>query len=196
MGNRRADVTRTTSETNIECSLELEGSGKTEINTGIGFFDHMLNSFAKHGLFDLKCKVSGDLFVDCHHSIEDTGIVLGQAIKKAVGSKKGIKRYGSVTIPMDDALILCALDLSGRPYLVFDAQFTTNRVGYFDTEMVKEFFYAICYSCGMNLHIKQLAGNNNHHKIEGIFKAFAKALDEATQYDKRIEDVLSTKGSL
>ena len=138
MGNRRADVTRTTSETNIECSLELEGSGKTEINTGIGFFDHMLNSFAKHGLFDLKCKVSGDLFVDCHHSIEDTGIVLGQAIKKAVGSKKGIKRYGSVTIPMDDALILCALDLSGRPYLVFDAQFTTNRVGYFDTEMVKE----------------------------------------------------------
>ena len=156
----------------------------------------MLNSFAKHGLFDLKCKVSGDLFVDCHHSIEDTGIVLGQAIKKAVGSKKGIKRYGSVTIPMDDALILCALDLSGRPYLVFDAQFTTNRVGYFDTEMVKEFFYAICYSCGMNLHIKQLAGNNNHHIIEGIFKAFAKALDEATQYDKRIEDVLSTKGSL
>ena len=196
MGNRRADVTRTTSETNIECSLELEGSGKTEINTGIGFFDHMFNSFAKHGLFDLKCKVSGDLFVDCHHSIEDTGIVLGQAIKKAVGSKKGIKRYGSVTIPMDDALILCALDLSGRPYLVFDAQFTTNRVGYFDTEMVKEFFYAICYSCGMNLHIKQLAGNNNHHIIEGIFKAFAKALDEATQYDKRIEDVLSTKGSL
>ena len=196
MGNRRADVTRTTSETNIECSLELEGSGKTEINTGIGFFDHMLNSFAKHGLFDLKCKVSGDLFVDCHHSIEDTGSVLGQAIKKAVGSKKGIKRYGSVTIPMDDALILCALDLSGRPYLVFDAQFTTNRVGYFDTEMVKEFFYAICYSCGMNLHIKQLAGNNNHHIIEGIFKAFAKALDEATQYDKRIEDVLSTKGSL
>ncbi len=196
MGNRRADVTRTTSETNIECSLELEGSGKTEINTGIGFFDHMLNSFAKHGLFDLKCKVAGDLFVDCHHSIEDTGIVLGQAIKKAVGSKKGIKRYGSVTIPMDDALILCALDLSGRPYLVFDAQFTTNRVGYFDTEMVKEFFYAICYSCGMNLHIKQLAGNNNHHIIEGIFKAFAKALDEATQYDKRIEDVLSTKGSL
>lgn len=196
MGNRRADVTRTTSETNIECSLELEGSGKTEINTGIGFFDHMLNSFAKHGLFDLKCKVAGDLFVDCHHSIEDTGIVLGQAIKKAVGSKKGIKRYGSVTIPMDDALILCALDLSGRPYLVFDTQFTTNRVGYFDTEMVKEFFYAICYSCGMNLHIKQLAGNNNHHIIEGIFKAFAKALDEATQYDKRIEDVLSTKGSL
>ena len=108
----------------------------------------------------------------------------------------GIKRYGSVTIPMDDALILCALDLSGRPYLVFDAQFTTNRVGYFDTETVKEFFYAICYSCGMNLHIKQLAGNNNHHIIEGIFKAFAKALDEATQYDKRIEDVLSTKGSL
>ncbi len=196
MGNRRADVTRTTSETNIECSLELEGSGKTEINTGIGFFDHMLNSFAKHGLFFFFCKVSGDLFVDCHHSIEDTGIVLGQAIKKAVGSKKGIKRYGSVTIPMDDALILCALDLSGRPYLVFDAQFTTNRVGYFDTEMVKEFFYAICYSCGMNLHIKQLAGNNNHHIIEGIFKAFAKALDEATQYDKRIEDVLSTKGSL
>ena len=196
MGNRRADVTRTTSETNIECSLELEGSGKTEINTGIGFFDHMLNSFAKHGLFDLKCKVSGDLFVDCHHSIEDTGIVLGQAIKKAVGSKKGIKRYGSVTIPMDDALILCALDLSGRPYLVFDAQFTTNRVGYFDTEIVKEFIYEICYSCGMNLHIKQLNGTNNHHIAEATFKAFAKALDEATGYEPRVEGVWSTKGML
>ncbi len=196
MGNRRADVTRTTSETNIECSLELEGSGKTEINTGIGFFDHMLNSFAKHGLFDLKCKVSGDLFVDCHHSIEDTGIVLGQAIKKAVGSKKGIKRYGSVTIPMDDALILCALDLSGRPYLVFDAQFTTNRVGYFDTEMVKEFFYAVSYKAKMNLHIKVLSGSNNHHIIEGMFKAFARALDEASQTDERITGILSTKGSL
>ncbi len=134
--------------------------------------------------------------MDSHHLIEDTGIVLGEAIKKALGDKKGIRRYGNFLLPMDEALVLCALDLSGRPYLVFDAEFTTDRVGYFDTEMVKEFFYAVSYSVGMNLHIRQIAGSNNHHIIEAMFKAFAKALDEATGYDARVTDVLSTKGTL
>ena len=196
MTERKSIVNRKTSETNISMALNIDGSGKAEIDTGIGFFDHMLNSFARHGLFDLKTKVEGDLYVDCHHSVEDTGIVLGQAIKEAIGDKKSIKRYGSVILPMDEALILCALDLSGRPYLVFDAEFTQESVGYLDTEMVKEFFYAVSYSAGMNLHIKMLSGSNNHHIIEGMFKAFAKALDEATMIDKRITDVLSTKGSL
>lgn len=196
MENRTASVTRTTKETEIALTLGIDGSGKTDIQTGIGFFDHMLNSFARHGFFDLDCKVKGDLYVDCHHTIEDTGIVLGEAIKKSLGDKKGIRRYGSFLLPMDEALVMCALDLSGRPYLVFDAAFTTDRVGYFDTEMVKEFFYAVSYSAGMNLHIRQMSGSNNHHIIESMFKAFAKALDEATGYDARITDVLSTKGSL
>lgn len=193
---RKASVKRETNETDISMEFTIDGSGKAEISTGIGFFDHMLNSFTRHGLFDMKLSVKGDLYVDTHHSIEDTGIVLGQAIKEAIGDKKSIKRYGSVILPMDEALVLCSLDLSGRPYLVCDAEFTTDRVGYFDTEMVKEFFYAISYSAGMNLHIKVLSGSNNHHIIEGIFKAFAKALDEATITDPRIKDIMSTKGSL
>ena len=193
---RKASVKRETNETDISMDFAIDGSGKAEISTGIGFFDHMLNSFTRHGLFDMKLSVKGDLYVDTHHSIEDTGIVLGQAIKEAIGDKKSIKRYGSVILPMDEALVLCSLDLSGRPYLVCDAEFTTDRVGYFDTEMVKEFFYAISYSAGMNLHIKLLSGSNNHHIIEGIFKAFAKALDEATITDPRIKDIMSTKGSL
>lgn len=196
MEHRTAAVPRVTNETNIALVLGLDGSGKTDIQTGIGFLDHMLNSFARHGFFDLDCKGKGDLYVDSHHLIEDTGIVLGEAIKKALGDKKGIRRYGNFLLPMDEALVLCALDLSGRPYLVFDAEFTTDRVGYFDTEMVKEFFYAVSYSAGMNLHIRQIAGSNNHHIIEAMFKAFAKALDEATGYDARVTDVLSTKGTL
>ena len=194
--DRTASISRTTSETDIAVTLNLDGSGCSDIDTGIGFFDHMLRSFAKHGFFDLTVQVKGDLEVDCHHTIEDTGIVLGEAIKKAVGDKKGIRRYGSFALPMDETLVLAALDLSGRPYLCFDADFTVDRVGEFDTEMVREFFYAISYSCGMNLHIRQLAGQNNHHIIEAIFKSFAKALDEATGYDPRIKDVLSTKGTL
>lgn len=193
---RRADYVRKTKETDIALSFTLDGKGETSLNTGIGFFDHMLDGFARHGFFDLKVNVVGDLAVDCHHTIEDTGIVLGNAIKKAIGDKKGIKRYGSCMLPMDETLVLCAIDLSGRPYLAFDAEFTTDRVGYFDTEMVKEFFYAISYTVGMNLHIKVLSGTNNHHIIEAIFKAFAKALDEATTIDPRITDILSTKGSL
>ena len=193
---RKADFVRKTKETDIALSLCLDGTGKSSVSTGIGFFDHMLEGFAWHGLFDLKVSVEGDLAVDCHHTIEDTGIVLGNAIKKAVGDKCGIKRYGSCILPMDEVLVLCAIDLSGRPYLAFDAEFTTDRVGYFDTEMVKEFFYAISYTAGMNLHIKVLSGGNNHHVIEAMFKAFAKALDEATVIDPRITDVLTTKGSL
>lgn len=194
--NRSAEIQRKTNETDIVMSLNIDGSGKADINTGIGFFDHMLNSFARHGFFDLSLKVKGDLYVDSHHTIEDTGIVLGEAIKKALGDKKGIKRYGYFILPMDETLVLASLDLSGRPYLVFDAEFSTDRVGDYDTEMVKEFFYAVSYAAGMNLHIKVLSGNNNHHIIEGIYKAFAKALDEATSFDARITDVLSTKGSL
>ncbi len=193
---RIAEYTRKTKETDIYLSFDLDGRGDAKVDTGIGFFDHMLDGFARHGLFDLNVKVTGDLVVDCHHTIEDTGIVLGNAIKKAVGDKKGIKRFGSCMLPMDEALVLCAVDLSGRPYLSFDAEFTTDRVGYMDTEMVKEFFYAISYSAGMNLHLKVITGGNNHHMIEAMFKAFAKALDEATIIDPRITDILSTKGSL
>ena len=193
---RIAEYTRKTKETDIYLSFDLDGRGDAKVDTGIGFFDHMLDGFARHGLFDLNVKVTGDLVVDCHHTIEDTGIVLGNAIKKAVGDKKGIKRFGSCMLPMDETLVLCAVDLSGRPYLSFDAEFTTDRVGYMDTEMVKEFFYAISYSAGMNLHLKVITGGNNHHMIEAMFKAFAKALDEATIIDPRIADILSTKGSL
>ncbi len=193
---RTAAVTRTTKETDIAVTLNLDGSGKAEISTGIGFFDHMLNGFARHGLFNLNCQVKGDLEVDCHHTIEDTGIVLGQAIRKAVGDKKGIVRYGTCILPMDESLVLCSLDLSGRPYYVSDVEFPTERVGEMDTQMVKEFFYAVSYSAAMNLHFKMLSGGNSHHMIEGMFKAFAKALDMAVAHNPRITDVLSTKGSL
>lgn len=193
---RQANITRKTNETDISLKLVLDGFGDSNINTGIGFFDHMLISFAKHGLFNLDIKATGDLIVDCHHTIEDVGIVLGEAIKKAIGDKKAIRRYGDIILPMDEALILCAIDLSGRPYLVFEANFHSDRVGYFDTQMVKEFFYAVSYSAGMNLHIRQISGENDHHIIEGMFKAFAKALDEATGKDARIKSLLSTKGTL
>lgn len=193
---RQASIHRKTSETDIDLFIRIDGSGDAQIDTGIGFFDHMLKSFAKHGMFDLKLNVTGDLIVDCHHTVEDVGIVLGEAIKKALGDKKSIRRYGDIILPMDEALILCAIDLSGRPYLVFDATFSSDMVGYFDTQMVKEFFYAISYSAGMNLHIREMSGENDHHIIEGMFKAFAKALDEACSKDARIKSVLSTKGSL
>lgn len=196
MADRISALSRKTKETDISVSLNIDGAGKAQINTGVGFFDHMLEGFSKHGFFDLKLQCEGDLEVDCHHTIEDCGIVFGNAIKEAVGDKKGIKRFGSCILPMDETLVLCAIDLSGRPYLVFDGEFTADRVGYMDTEMVKEFFYAISYSAGMNLHIKVLNPGNNHHMIEAMFKAFARALDEATTYDPRITDILSTKGSL
>jgi len=193
---RTANIKRKTSETDISLFINLDGRGEADVDTGIGFFDHMLKSFAKHGFFDLKLKCSGDLIVDCHHTIEDVGIVLGSAIKEALKDKKGIKRFGNFYLPMDETLVLAAIDLSGRPYLVFDADFKSDRVGYFDTQMVKEFFYAISYSAGLNLHLKQISGENDHHIIEAMFKAFAKALDEAVSIDPRITNVLSTKGSL
>ena len=194
--DRTASISRTTSETDIAVTLNLDGSGRSDIDTGIGFFDHMLRSFAKHGFFDLTVHVKGDLEVDCHHTIEDTGIVLGEAIKKALDDKKGIRRYGSFALPMDETLVLCAVDLSGRPYLVFDGEFTTERLGTLDTEMIREFFYAVSYSAGMNLHIKVLSPGNNHHMAEAMFKAFARALDEAVSHDPRVKGILSTKGSL
>ncbi len=194
--DRIAAITRTTKETDISLTLNVDGSGRAEIDTGIGFFDHMLDGFARHGLFDLQVKIKGDLQVDTHHTIEDTGIVLGNAIAQAVGDKAGIVRYGSRILPMDEALILCALDLCGRPYLVYDLRLDREKVGELETEMVREFFYAVSYGAAMNLHLKQLEGSNNHHIIEGAFKAFAKALDEATGRDGRISGVLSTKGSL
>lgn len=196
MEKRVAEVTRKTQETDIKVSLNLDGSGVSNITTGIGFFDHMLQGFTKHGFYDMNVTTNGDLNVDGHHTVEDTGIVLGQAISKALGDKKGIKRYGSMILPMDETLVMCAIDLCGRPYFVMDADFEAPMVGDFDTQLVKEFFYAVSYSAAMNLHIKVLNGSNDHHKIEAIFKAFAKALDEASMIDPRIQGVLSTKGAL
>ena len=196
MADRCAKLSRKTKETDISVGLNIDGIGKSNIDTGIGFFNHMLEGFSKHGFFDLDMTCDGDLNVDCHHTIEDCGIVLGNAIAQAVGDKKGIKRFGSFILPMDEVLVLCAIDLSGRPYLQFDGEFTCERVSDMDTEMVREFFYAVSYSAVMNLHIKVLTPGNNHHMIEAMFKAFAKALDDACTYDSRIKDVMSTKGSL
>lgn len=193
---REAEIIRNTKETRIRVRLNLDGSGQYKVSTGVGFFDHMLEGFARHGLFDLEVEVKGDLHVDCHHTIEDTGIVLGQVIREAVGDKKGIKRYGSRVLPMDEVLVLCALDLGGRPYYRSDAEFPTERIGEMDTEMLREFFYAVSYSAAMNLHFKMLSSGNSHHMAEGMFKAFAKALDEAVSFDGRITDVLSTKGTI
>lgn len=196
MKERMAKISRKTNETDIVLEFQVDGCGKARIDTGIGFFDHMLNSFVKHGFFDMTITAKGDLHVDCHHTIEDVGIVLGQAIKEAIGEKEGMKRYGYFILPMDEALILCSLDLSGRAYFAYDVDLTVEKIGYMDTEMVKEFFYAVAYHAGMNLHIKMLEGSNNHHIVEGIFKAFSKALDQATQLDERVIGVLSTKGTL
>ena len=196
MSERISNVSRKTKETDIEMTFAVDGAGVASIDTGIGFFDHMLDGFARHGLFDLEVQVEGDLEVDCHHTIEDTGIVLGQAISEALGEKKGIKRYGSFILPMDETLALCAIDLSGRPYLNYQADFTVEKIGGFDTEMFREFFYAVSYSAAMNLHLKILDGGNNHHMAEALFKAFGKALDVAVLEEPRMKEVWSTKGSL
>ena len=194
--NREATVERNTKETQIQLTYRVDGTGKADIQSGVGFFDHMLDGFTRHGLFDLWLRVNGDLQVDDHHTIEDTGIVLGTAIKEAIGDKKGICRYGSCILPMDETLVLCAVDLSGRPYFVFDGAFSGDKMGDMSTQMVREFFYAISYTAGMNLHLKVLSGGNDHHVAEAMFKSFAKALDKATMFDPRITDVLSTKGTL
>lgn len=193
---RTAQISRDTKETQIKAILDLDGTGVGSVDTGIPFFDHMLGGFARHGFFDLDLTCRGDVDVDCHHTIEDTGIVLGSAIREAAGDKCGIRRYGHFLLPMDEALVLCAVDLSGRPYLVYDAHFTGQSLGGMDTQMGKEFFYAVSYAAGMNLHLKVLYGENDHHMMEAMFKAFGKALDMATGMDARITDVLSTKGTL
>ena len=193
---RSTTVERKTKETDISLILNIDGIGKGEIHTGIGFFDHMLEGFAKHGFFNLTLSCKGDLNVDCHHTMEDCGIVLGTALKEALGNKEGIRRFGSCILPMDETLVLCAIDLSSRPYLVFEDRFTTEKIGDMDTEMVREFFYAVSYSAGMNLHLKVLNSGNNHHIAEAMFKAFGRALDEACSTDPRIQGILSTKGSL
>lgn len=193
---RTATCTRKTKETDITVTINLDGQGENDIHTGIGFFDHMLNGFARHGLFDLTVHAAGDLDVDCHHTVEDVGIVLGTAIAKAVGSKEGIKRYGNFMLPMDESLVLCAIDLSGRPYLNFDADFPTEKIGELDTEMIREFFYAVSYSAMMNLHLKVLDGGNSHHMAEAMFKGFGKALDMATVEEPRMKEAWTTKGAL
>ena len=196
MDRRTASCTRTTKETDISLTINLDGQGKTRIDTGIPFFDHMLDGFARHGLFDLDVTVKGDTEVDSHHTIEDTGIVLGQAVAKALGEKAGIKRYGYFILPMDETLALCAVDLSGRPYLKYSADFTVPVLGTMDTEMVREFFYAVSYSAAMNLHVKIMEAGNNHHMAEAMIKAFGKALDMAVSAEPRMTEVWSTKGTL
>ncbi len=193
---RNATVKRKTKETDISCTLNLDGKGTAAIKTGIGFFDHMLEGFTRHGFFDLNMTVKGDLNVDSHHSVEDAGIVLGSAIKEALGDKKGITRFGDAMVPMDDVLALCAVDLCGRPYLKYDVPFTVEKIGYLETELIREFFYAVSYAAGMNIHIKIINEGNNHHMAEAVFKAFARALDRAVTIDGRLDEVPSTKGSL
>lgn len=194
--NRIASINRNTYETKINMTLDIDGIGINNINTGIGFFDHMLTHIAKHGLMDINVICDGDLDVDCHHTVEDIGIVLGKCINEALGNKAGIRRYGHTIVPMDEALVLCAIDFSGRGYLSFDAEFTIPSIGMLDTEMIKEFFRAVCENAKITLHIKMLSGTNNHHIAEAIFKAFGRAIDMATSIDERIDGVMSTKGIL
>jgi imidazoleglycerol-phosphate dehydratase (EC 4.2.1.19) len=193
---REAEVNRKTMETEIYVKINIDGTGKSDINTGIGFLDHMLNLFSKHGLFDLQVEAKGDLYVDSHHTVEDIGITLGQAFLKALGDKKSIKRYGLSYIPMDEALIRTVVDISGRPYLYYNLRLKMQSLGNFETETVEDFFRAFAYNSLITLHIEQLHGRNTHHIIEGAFKALGRSLDEATKIDNRIEGVPSTKGTL
>lgn len=193
---RVAECRRCTKETEISVKLNLDGTGKFSIDTGVGFFDHMLEGFAKHGFFDLEIRVKGDVHVDAHHTVEDTGIVLGQAFARALGDKEGISRFGYFILPMDDALVLAVLDISGRTYFAFEAELPAEKLGTMETETVREFFMGFASGLGMNLHIRQLAGLNTHHIVEAMFKAVAKAMDLAVKKDERIEGVLSTKGTL
>ena len=194
---RQATITRTTAETDITATVDLDGQGRYDIATGVGFFDHMLDQLARHSLIDITLRARGDLHIDDHHTVEDCGIALGQALTRALGDKRGIRRYGECTLPMDDARVLCALDLSGRPYLVWDVTFPTQRIGTFDTELVREFFQALATHGGITLHITQAAGINSHHIAEAAFKAVARALRAAVEPDPRKGDAIpSTKGML
>ena len=194
--NRSAEIVRTTTETDINLSLNLDGKGEYKIDSGVPFLDHMLNLWTRHGLFDLDLKAQGDVEIDDHHTVEDIGISLGQALKEALGSKEGIKRYGTSYVPMDETLVLVSLDLSGRPFLVFKADLPAAKVGNFDTELVEEFLRAFAFNGGVTLHVKLIEGGNTHHIIEAIFKALGRALREAVSIDPKIEGVLSTKGQL
>ncbi|NLO73405.1 MAG: imidazoleglycerol-phosphate dehydratase HisB [candidate division WS1 bacterium] len=193
---RTARIERKTAETDIALEINLDGQGEYEIATGIGFFDHMLTHVAKHGKFDLQVAAHGDLQVDQHHTVEDVGIVLGQALRQAVGDKAGMARFGEATAPMDEALVTAVIDFGGRPYLEYGLQVPTQKVGDFDTELTREFFLAVTNHAGLNLHLRQGAGDNSHHIIEAAFKAFARALDQATRLDPRVSGVPSTKGTL
>lgn len=193
---RTAVVERVTRETRIRLSLGLDGTGESKVCTSVPFLDHMLDLFARHGLFDLQVEAQGDIDIDFHHTVEDIGIVLGEAVKRALGGKEGICRYGQATVPMDETLASVALDLSGRPYLCFNVPLPKVKIGEFDVELVREFFQAFANTCGLNLHLNLKYGENVHHIVEACFKAFARALDAATRRDSRITGVLSTKGQL
>ena len=196
MDKRTATLKRTTKETDVEISLDIDGAGEANVGSGIGFFDHMLILFAKHGLFSLSVKAQGDLVIDGHHTVEDIGIVLGQALAKATGDKAGIRRYGHVYVPMDEALVLVVVDFSGRPFLAFDAELGQGRIGEFDVELTEEFLRAVAVNAGLTLHVKVLAGKNRHHIVEAIFKALGRALSQSLERDPRVQGVPSSKGML
>ncbi len=196
MDKRTATLKRTTKETDIEISFDIDGAGEANVGSGIGFFDHMLILFAKHGLFSLTVKAQGDLVIDGHHTVEDIGIVLGQALAKAAGDKAGIRRYGHVYVPMDEALVLVVVDFSGRPFLAFDAELGQGRIGEFDVELTEEFLRAVAVNAGLTLHVKVLAGKNRHHIVEAIFKALGRALSQSLERDPRVQGVPSSKGML
>lgn len=193
---RSANIERITKETQIKLSLDIDGTGQGKICTSVPFLDHMLNLFARHGLFDLQIEAQGDIDIDFHHTVEDIGIVLGCAFKEALGDKGGIRRYGQASIPMDETLASAAVDLSGRPYLVYNVRLPKVKIGDFDVELVREFFQAVVNNLGANIHVNVMYGDNVHHMVEACFKAFARAMDQATQVDPRIEGVMSTKGKL
>lgn len=196
MSNRRCKLERSTKETSINIEINIDGKGESNINTGIPFFDHMLDQIARHGFIDLNIEADGDIEVDFHHTVEDVGIILGQAIAEALGDKEGIVRYATSFIPMDEALTMVSMDISGRPFIHYEVEFTGERTGNFEVQLVEEFFRALAFNAGMTLHVRNLYGRNDHHIIESMFKALAKALDSATSFDPRIEGVLSTKGKL
>lgn len=196
MAARKADVQRKTTETDIHLSVQLEGEGQYEVSTGVPFLDHMLELFARHGFFDLRVQASGDIAVDDHHTVEDVGLALGQALREALDDKHGIRRFGEASVPLDEALVSCVVDLSGRPFLAYNLEIRQERVGNFSTELIHDFFLALTNQVGMNLHLNMAQGRNPHHIIEAGFKAFARALSSAVEHDPRVQGVLSTKGSL
>ena len=196
MAARKADVQRKTNETDIHLSIQLEGEGQYEVSTGVAFLDHMLELFARHGFFNLRVQASGDIAVDDHHTVEDVGLALGQALREALDDKHGIRRFGEASVPLDEALVSCVVDLSGRPFLAYNLEIQQERVGNFSTELIHDFFLALTNQVGMNLHLNMAQGRNPHHIIEAGFKAFARALSSAVEHDPRVQGVLSTKGSL